>query len=230
MSEKSLTLYEVEDNLQAFLDTEADVPADMQEEFRAALSAAGQAALDKRDACIRAFQVLDSQIEFCKAEKKRIGDRQTVLENGQKRFRRYLASVLQALPEPPMKGKTQPAKKLEGRIGSISLRKGSESIDIVEASKLPTACCDVSVKMAAVTWYAVREIVKDPTIGTALACADMQILPDKAKLKDHLERELPLAIADAFATDEDEKEVVAAALCRQYGARIVQGEPTVVVK
>lgn len=236
---KALTLYEVEENLAAYLDTEADVPADLQAEFQAALSAAGTAALDKRDAVIRAFQAVDANIEAVKAEKKRLGDRQTVLENGLRRFRRYLASVLQQLPQ-PAKG----ARKLEGRIGTIRLRKGSESVEIVDHAKLPSAVCEVQVKLPAVTWLMLRQFLEadgatvDAALATALACAPVEILPDKAKLKTYIEqqqREMEAASFDLAVAETDEekaatREQFARHIAAETGARILVGEPTVEVK
>ena len=228
----ALTLYEVEDELQAYLDTEDGVPEEQQEEFQAALSAKGVAALDRRDAVIRAFQAVEANIEAVKAEKRRLTERQTRLENGLKRFRQYLASVLQSLPQ-PAKG----ARKLEGRIGTISLRKGSESVEIVDASRLPLTACSVTVTMSGVTWDLLKQIVSDPAVGTALAAITPEITPDKAKLKAEILRLQAQEEAASFelevAEEETEKQAIRLqithAITEQIGARVVIGPATTAV-
>jgi hypothetical protein len=247
---KPITLYEIVEELQFFLDTEeAGVPADLAEQFQAELLEKNVQAAAKVDDWIRAFRVIEHQIAFLKEEKARLGEQQTRLENGQKRMRRYLAPIVDMLPAPPMKGKQQPAKKLTGNIGTISLRKGSESLEVATASNLPTALCDVTVRMSATNWYLVRDTIQrltkddapvDPVVlalNVALTCAPMEIIPDKAKVCEYLEQQIAQEVAGSFdiavADDADRPALLAAiaeAVYTRCGARIRQGEPTVVVK
>jgi hypothetical protein len=246
--DKSVPLYRIVEDLQFFLETEeAGVPAELAEQFQAELLAKNAQAAAKVDDWIRAFRVIENQVLFLKQEKARLSEQQTRLENGQKRMRQHLASIVDMLPTPPMRGKQQPAKKLSGNIGSISLRKGSESVQITESGKLPTHCCDVSVRLSAVNWYLLREYIQrfakssaDPSVmamDIALACAPMELIPDKTKVHEHLEKAIetegpaPWDLDDK--TPEEQQIMLAdarAAVFARYGARIIVGDPTVVVK
>jgi hypothetical protein len=247
---KPITLYEIVEELQFFLDTEeAGVPADLAEQFQAELLEKNVQAAAKVDDWIRAFRVIEHQIAFLKEEKARLGEQQTRLENGQKRMRRYLAPIVEMLPAPPMKGKQQPAKKLTGNIGTISLRKGSESVEVLNSLALPLNMCDVTVRMSAERWYLVREYVErwtkddmpvDPvalSLSIALASLSHEVHPDKDKVRQYLEDQIAQAVAADFSlavADDDEKDAMLAAIAEavytRCGARIRQGEPTVVVK
>lgn len=237
MSAAELTLYAVEQELTAYLDTEEMVPAEQLAEFQAALAAKGAAALDKRDAVIRAFQAIDAQIEFCKKERERLADRQKTLENGLKRFRKYLAGVCEATGQ----------KKLEGRIGTISYRKGSQSVEVTDAKLVPLQCAKVTVEFFAEDWQALGDFLDEhgtPALyGPWMANHQArEITPDKKALKQLLEDARAGVTAFykdelEFAADDEERariqQQIGDAIAqkeKEWGARLVTGDPTVAVK
>lgn len=144
----SVTLYGAEENLAAFLETEeGGVPEEMREEFALALAGANEAAIDKRDGCIRFVRHVESQIDFAKAEKARINDWQKSLEGGLERFRAYLANVVAIHGKQP-KG----AAKLAGRTGMLTLRKTPDVAQIVDKAVVPVQYKTVTVTMSASDW------------------------------------------------------------------------------
>lgn len=144
----NLTLYSAEENLQAFMETEeGGVPAELQEEFALALAGANELALDKRDNCIRFIRHVESQIEFAKAEKARINDWQKSLEGGLDRFREYLVRVVSMHGKQP-KG----AAKLEGRVGTLTLRKKPDTVNVEDEAAVPQEFKTVTVTMSLRDW------------------------------------------------------------------------------
>lgn len=144
----NLTLYSAEENLQAFMETEeGGVPAELQEEFALALAGANELALDKRDNCIRFIRHVESQIEFAKAEKARINDWQKSLEGGLDRFREYLVRVVSMHGKQP-KG----AAKLEGRVGTLTLRKKPDTVNVEDEAAVPADFKAVTVTLPAEMW------------------------------------------------------------------------------
>lgn len=149
----SLTLYSAEENLQAFMETEeGGVPAELQEEFALALAGANEAALAKRDNCVRFIRHVESQIDFAKAEKARINEWQKSLEGGLDRFREYLVRVV-ALHGKQAKG----AAKLEGRVGTLTLRKKPDTAQVVDEAAVPAGFRRVTVTMPADVWEAIAK-------------------------------------------------------------------------
>jgi len=147
----SLTLYTAEENLSAFLETEeGGVPKEMRQEFALALAGANEAALDKRDACIRFLRHVESQIEFVKAEKVRLNDWQKGLEAGLERFRDYLAVVVAEYGK-----QAKGAAKLEGRVGSLTLRKTPDKAEVTDPAVIPSAYKTVTVTLPADVWRAI---------------------------------------------------------------------------
>lgn len=147
---QSATLYQIEEDLQAFIDTEALVPADQLESFALELAQANELALDKRDRVIRFIRHVESQIDFAKAEKARINDWQKSLEGGLERFRDYLAHVVATYGAQP-KG----AAKLVGKVGTLTLRKTPDTALITDEAEIPAEYKTVTVTMPAAVWASI---------------------------------------------------------------------------
>src|SRR6187402_3527931 len=86
MSEKSLSLYHIEEELKAYLDSEALVPEEQLAEFQAEFLAKSAAAVRKRGDCIRAISHIEAQIAGARAEENRIAAWRGSLESGLARF------------------------------------------------------------------------------------------------------------------------------------------------
>jgi hypothetical protein len=136
----SLTLYQAEEHLLALLESEEMVQEEQRAEFAAALLAAGETALAKRDRTIQFIRHVEAQIEFAKAEEDRIAKHRKALATGLERTKAYVLSVVETLPEP----KRGP-KRLEGRVGALVAAGSPASVRIDDNAVLPTDLCRVEV-------------------------------------------------------------------------------------
>lgn len=151
----SVTLYQTEQNLRAFLDTEDLVPAEMMAEFSAELVAANDAAVSKRDGVIRFIRHCESQIEMARAEEKRIADWRKSLEGGLERFEGYVARVIETNVPEPNKG----PRKLVGRVGEIRLVKKPGAVVITDEAAIPDAFKRITVSIPLEQWERMRTAV-----------------------------------------------------------------------
>lgn len=94
-TEKLPSLWEVEADLQAFIDTEeGGVPEELRAEFAQALAAKTDAAAQKRSNVLRFLAVAEHEMALCKAEEERIRTRRKQIESGLERFRAYVADIV----------------------------------------------------------------------------------------------------------------------------------------
>ena len=144
----SLTLYAIEDQLTALMDTEDLVSDEQRLEFLNDLAEANQQAVVKRDNVIRFLRHLDLQQESITAEQERLSKLKAVYANTQERVEKHVAGVIERFAPEPKRG----PKKLEGSIGVLSLRKNPDHVEILNPEAVPIGYRDVSLKMPAVVW------------------------------------------------------------------------------
>jgi len=147
MSEKSLSLYQIESDLQAFVDTEALVPEDQLAAFQAAFLEKTQQAIQKRGNCIRAISHIEAQIAGARAEENRIAAWRGSLESGLARFKDYLVRCIELSGQ----------KKVEADNGSLAIQANPESVEITDGSLIPDEFQTVTVKMPAAMFRALTE-------------------------------------------------------------------------
>ena len=111
----ALTLYEIEENLLALIDTEDMCPEEQLAEHAAALAEAGEAAIAKRDRSIQFIRSVESAISGLREEEKRLAEKRRRLATGLERYEAYLVRVIE------MSGQqTSPTiKRLKGRLGDL---------------------------------------------------------------------------------------------------------------
>lgn len=139
------TLYDVEDDLLALLDSEEGVPPEMEEQFRIDLAAALTGAKDKRERVARKILQLEAEVAYARGEAQRVQAWARVREMQAARLRGYVLRIIESLPK-DAKGK--PAK-LEGLTTTMSARACPVSLDITDAAAVPKQYKDVSVVMSA---------------------------------------------------------------------------------
>lgn len=149
----SLTLYELEDNLVALMDTEGCVE---DEETRLALldeiAQATEAAIQKRNGVIRFLRHLDLQIGNVDAEIERLKALKDSYERGKDRVAKYVVRVIEGLPEPK-----RGTRKLEGSCGVLSIAKNPDKCEITDEAYVPGQYKDVTVTMSASEWFYIEE-------------------------------------------------------------------------
>lgn len=123
------TLYSVEEDLQALLECLETVAPEQEQEYLADLSKAIGDAKDKRDAVAQYMAHCESQVEFAKAEIRRLQERKASFENSLDRLKLYLVRMMEQAG----------TKKLEGNSVTFSLRKCPASVEISDESAVPPA-------------------------------------------------------------------------------------------
>lgn len=142
-----VTLYNLEENLLALLDTEEMVEdKETHLEILDDIAKAGEAAVAKRDNLIHFLRHLDLQQGNIDTEITRLKALKDSYAKGQKRVETYVVSVIERFAPEPKRG----PKKLEGSIGVLSLRKNPDSVEIELGgeSEIPMLFKDIKLKLA----------------------------------------------------------------------------------
>ena len=141
----ALSLYEIEEYLQALLDTEELTEGEDQLAIMAEIAHTGELARDKRDAVARFILSCECMAEAKKAEADRLDTQAKAMENLVKRLRaRTLELVEQWAPTPKKKGAT---KKLEGRVFRLCAEGSAASLNIAPDAIIPFILCRVQLNV-----------------------------------------------------------------------------------
>ena len=144
----ALTLYAIEEQFVALLDTEDLVPNDQQLAFLDDLASANALAVEKRDRLIGFLRHCDLLQEGLDKEIKRMQAFRDDYQRKQERVEKYVVQVIERFAPEPKRG----AKRLEGSIGVLSLRKNPDHVEVTNPEAVPIEYRDVSVKMPAQQW------------------------------------------------------------------------------
>ena len=129
----ALTLYELEGNLVALLDSEDMVDDDHRMEFLNDLAKTDQQAIEKRNQVIRFIKHLDLQQANIATEIARLRALMDTYARGRERVEAYVVKVIEQFAPEPKRG----AKRIEGTIGVLSLRKNPDSVEILDEKLIP---------------------------------------------------------------------------------------------
>lgn len=181
---QSVSLYELEETLVAFVEAMEMVPPEDEPAFLEAFSQALMAAQDKRDKVAQFLAHLESQAEMAKAEIKRLQERKADFEAARDRLEAYVVKVIESLGT-DAKGKLQ---KLEGKYSTLSLRACPVSVEVSDDTAVPDACQRVTVTLPAPMWTEVLDALDIETAGRVEEAAGQpKRTIDKAALKAALE-------------------------------------------
>lgn len=170
-----LTLYQVEDDLAAMLNTEEVVSPDRLEEFGRELAAHTEAALTKRDNCIRFMVHVEDQIQFTRDEEKRLAERRRRLEGGLERFKAYVTNVIQQFAPDMRKG----PRRLEGRVGELAAVRNPDSVNVIDAQQLPPEFIQIQLRLPGLALEGLPEGVAEALKRQAVEYA---VVPVKASI------------------------------------------------
>ena len=149
--QSNCTLYELEDNLQALVNS-----IDLAEEpssRETILEEIGQAlrkTREKRDAVVAFLRHCELQQEFADAESARIQKRKTFIARVHQELERRAIDVIQQFAVPDRKG----IKRLDGNSSSLRIQKNPDSVMVVDPNLVPPAFKAVVVTMPAYVWEA----------------------------------------------------------------------------
>jgi len=121
------SLYVIEDDVQALLECAGTVTPEQEQEYLADLSRALGEARDKRDAVAQYMAHAEAQIEFAKAEIKRLQERKAAFEGSLDRIKGYVVRIMEESGQ----------KKLEGNSATLSLRKCPPALEVLDEAAIP---------------------------------------------------------------------------------------------
>lgn len=143
-----VSLYKIEQHLEALADTAAVVPAELEAEFLEEFRADLAVAAEKRDAVCHYISHLEAMAGLADAEMKRLAERKKHFENAAERLGQYVIQVIDSLG-PDAKGKP---RKLEGKTTTMSARACPASVNVTDESLVPTEFKSVTVTLPAPVW------------------------------------------------------------------------------
>lgn len=142
----ALTLYDIEDNLQALVDTaEGGIEPEAEAEFFAAISSAITTAVEKRDRVGQFILHARHQVENVDAEIERLRALKKSYERAEERLGGYVVRTVMALGT-DAKGKY---KKLEGATCILGVKKDRDSVKITDEAAVPAEFKVMTLKVPA---------------------------------------------------------------------------------
>jgi len=128
-----LSMYELEDDLAALLDTEEMVSPEQRAEFEQQLAEQLEKTVAKRDRVGEFMSYCEAQAEACKNEAKRLQERAGRFLAAREQMRRYVLMIVERLGS-DVKGKP---RKLEGQKYTFSSRQNAGTVEITDAALIP---------------------------------------------------------------------------------------------
>jgi hypothetical protein len=142
------SLYLIEDQLAALIETAELVSPEQEQEFRAEFQVALTAAVEKRDRVGQFLAHLEQQIEFAKFEIDRLRQRKATCERALERLENYVIGTIENLGT-DSKGRY---RKLEGKTTTFSLRARPPSVEVTDETAIPSEYKVLLLKLPAVMW------------------------------------------------------------------------------
>jgi hypothetical protein len=188
------TLYELEDNLQALLNS-----IDLAEEpsSRAAiLDEIGQAlrkTREKRDSMVAFLRHCEQQQEFADQEIARLQKRKAFIARVQQELELRVIQVVEEFAVPDRKG----IQRLEGNCSSVRIQKNPDSVMIVDPNLVPPAFKAAVVTLPAYVWEALLNCL-DPEERKEFEplIAKLEFKPDKKAIGAELKNGTEIPGAD----------------------------------
>jgi hypothetical protein len=175
------TLYELEDNLQALVNS-----IDLAEEpssRESILEEIGQAlrkTREKRDAVVAFLRHCDLQQEFADAEVARIQKRKAFIARVQQELQIRAIEVIEQFAVPDRNG----AKRLEGNHSSMRIQKNPDSVIVADPNLVPPAFKHALVTMPAHVWEALLQCLDSEERQALEPLIDkLEFKPDKKAIR-----------------------------------------------
>jgi hypothetical protein len=190
----SCTLYELEDNLEAFANT-VDLAED-EPSRQLILDEIGQAlrrAKDKRDAVVAFLRHCEMQQKFADLEIERIQKKKARITQVQAELERYVVQVVKQFAVPDRRG----VRRLEGNLSSLRIQKNPDSVLITDLDAIPLAFKQVLLAMPAHVWEALLQSLglEDRKVFESRV-EKLEFKPDKKAIAAELKTGVPIAGAD----------------------------------
>jgi len=195
----SESLYQIEDDLLALIETEGMVPEEKEAEYRAVLYEQLRKAVAKRDRVGQFIRHCELMAANSKEEEKRLKERRDTYQHAADKLREYVKGVLDAIG-PDEKGKHP---KLEGNTITFSLRNNPQGVKILDEAEIPPEYKNISIKLSAVTWETIIMALPDAQRASVIQEVDAnspKLEVSKTKIKKAFENGDEVAGADLEQT------------------------------
>jgi hypothetical protein len=183
MATEALTLYQVEDQYLALLETEAMVPPELEEEFRQELEEALLHAVDKREKVVQFLLWLKEQQAAAEKEINRLKERKDRMANVERRMDRYVVGVIRNAGT-DSKGRY---KKLQAHTALLFLRALPASIDILDDDLVPAEYRRINLTMPLDLWERLNEAHPELEMLDLMKISIRSITADKEAVKRAIE-------------------------------------------
>jgi hypothetical protein len=182
----ALTLYEVEDNLEALANTiELVEEVEAKELILDEIGCALRQAKDKRDAMVAFLRHCEVQQQFADQEIERIKNRRDRIARLQDELEQYVVRVIDQFVIPDRCG----VKRLEGNFSSLRIQKNPDSVVVTDEKAIPLAWKDVVLTMPAYAWEALLErLGKEDRAVFEAQVKKCEFKPDKRALAGELKK------------------------------------------
>jgi hypothetical protein len=185
---RSLTLWDIETNLQALADSVESVEPEQEQQFLEDFRQALIQAKEKRDRVGRFLAYCEAMGDMASKEITRLQKRKDFYLRTVERLEGYVEKILRDLGQDE-KGKW---RKLEGDTSSFGLRNLPPSTIITDEAAVPTACKTVTVTLPAPLW---EQVVDSLDMDLANQVLDAVKKPNstvsKMLVKDAIEQKVP---------------------------------------
>jgi hypothetical protein len=190
----SCTLYELEDNLEAFANTIDLVEGEA--DRRLILDEIGQAlrrTKEKRDAVVAFLRNCEMQQKFADAEIERIQKKKALISRAQDQLEHYLVQVVEQFAGADRRG----VKRLDGNVSSLRIQKNPDSVLITDLDAIPLAFKQALLAMPAHVWEALLErlSLEDRKVFESRV-EKLEYKPDKKAIAAELKSGVAIAGAD----------------------------------
>lgn len=179
MAALSLSLYQIEEHLNALDDTAELVSADQEKQFVAEFGAALLSAAEKRDRVAQFLAFLEHQQSFADAEIKRLQALKKHYAAVQGRLETYVIFTIESLGLDE-KGKY---RRLEGNTTVLSLQPCPPSVSVSDEASIPLEYKRANVQLPAALWDQILDSLDIDLRTAALASAKVDVTVEKSTIK-----------------------------------------------
>ena len=151
---KNCTLYELEENLQALVNSIdlAEEPS-QRESILEQIGESLRRTREKRDAVVAFLRHCESQVKFADDEIQRIERRKAAIARLKQELELHIVGVVDRYAHPDRRG----IQRLEGNFSSMRIQKNPDSVLITDVSAVPLAFKQAVLSMPAHVWGALLE-------------------------------------------------------------------------
>src|SRR5262249_18872606 len=189
----SCTLYELEDTLQALVNT-VDLVEDSSDQ-ELILDEIGQAlrrTKEKRDAVVAFLRHCEMQQKFADAEIERIEKRKAFIASVEEQLESYIVLLIEELAPADRNG----IQRLEGNFSSLRIQRNPDSVPTPDLNAAPVAYKHVTVVMPAHVWEALLAKVGEDRSVFESSLEKIEARADKKAIAAELKKGIAITGAD----------------------------------